>query len=184
MKWEKVEKTVNSEGTTITYAADGTGKMLLIQSRKRHIPHANGLGTWDHTTFHVIIEGKEIKTLQSLRDAKDYAERSWRRPDGAKIRVIAKRPDSKFYVTNVSNTLKNLQSFVGGYIEVVQIYGDVAIVCNEEGRLMNLPYNCTICGISFCGDILIVGSEGEEFCDLGEDFIKNFKEFEEEQVEC
>lgn len=31
--------------------------------------------------------------------------------EGIKIRVIAKRPDSKFYVTNVSNRLQNLQKY-------------------------------------------------------------------------
>ena len=30
MKWEKIEKTVNSFGTTITYAAQGTGRQLLV----------------------------------------------------------------------------------------------------------------------------------------------------------
>lgn len=185
MKWEKVEKNVNMEGTTITYEAVDTRRQLFVQSRKRHIPHANGIGTWDHTTYHVIINGKEIKTLQSLRDAKEYAEKAWKtkRPAGAKIRAIAKRPDSGFYVTNVSDKLENLQKFVGGYIEIVQLYGDVAVICNEEGRIHGLPYNCTIDGISFCGDILIVGTDGEEFCDLDQNFVNSFSYFEQNHVE-
>ena len=72
MKWEKVGKTVNTEGTTICYKAVGTG--ITIESRKRHIPHASGSGTWDHTTYWVLENGVEVKERYSLADAKEYAE--------------------------------------------------------------------------------------------------------------
>lgn len=78
--WEKVEKTVNAEGTTIiTYQAWLPGKRLplYIQSRKRHIPHANGIGTWDHTEFAVIKRGEELAIRQTLTAAKGYAEEAW-----------------------------------------------------------------------------------------------------------
>lgn len=38
-----------------------------------------------------------------------------------KIRVLMKRPDSDWYVTNISDTLENLQNTVDGYIETVTI---------------------------------------------------------------
>lgn len=74
--WEKVSKTVNAEGTTIRYQAWLPCKRLplYIESRKRHIPHANGVGTWDHTEYAVLHEDQELKVKQSLRDAKEYAE--------------------------------------------------------------------------------------------------------------
>lgn len=72
MKWIKTGKTVNKEGTTITYSAEGTA--LTIESRKRHIPHANGVGTWDHTSYFVLMNGRELKEKFSLKDAKEYAE--------------------------------------------------------------------------------------------------------------
>lgn len=84
---------------------------------------------------------------------------------GDKIKVIAKRPDSGFYVTNVSNTLENLQRFVGGYIEVVH-FMDKVIICNEEGRLRDLPYCCTIFGYELRGPILICRAGDEEFTGL------------------
>lgn len=37
-------------------------------------------------------------------------------------------------------SLKELNEIVDGYIEVLHI-GDKLIVCNEEGKLNNLPYN-------------------------------------------
>lgn len=99
-----------------------------------------------------------------------------------KIKCIAKRPDSGFYVTNISDSLANLQKFVGGYIEIVQLFGDLAVICNEEGRLNGLPYNCTIDGVSFVGDILLVGTAGDELEDLGQDFIDRFQQFAEDYI--
>lgn len=83
-----------------------------------------------------------------------------------KIKVIAKRPDSLPYVTWVSNNLQNLQRYVGGHIEVVPLTDKTVVICNEEGRLMNLDYNCNIAGIDFVGDIIICGVDGEEFADI------------------
>ena len=82
MKWIKMGKTVNEEGTTITYEAEN--HPFTIESRKRHIPHANRSGTWDHTTYAVIFLGKEVTEKNSLRDAKECAEKMLRegRPDG------------------------------------------------------------------------------------------------------
>ena len=73
MDWKKIDKTVNESGTTITYKAEGSP--FLIQSRKRHIPHANGIGTWDHTSFFVLANGHEIKEFWSLKDAKEFIEK-------------------------------------------------------------------------------------------------------------
>lgn len=83
-----------------------------------------------------------------------------------KIRVISKRPGCPPRSVWVSNTLENLQTAVGGYIETVTLASDCCVICNEEGRLLGLPYNCTICGVDVVGDILLVGVKGEEFTDL------------------
>lgn len=72
IKWEKTKRQVSTEGTTITYSGKGTD--IEIESRKRHIPHANGKGTWDHTSYFVLEDGKEVKEKQSLKDAKEFAE--------------------------------------------------------------------------------------------------------------
>ena len=82
-----------------------------------------------------------------------------------KIRVLSKRPGQPPRSVWVTNSLKNLQTAVG-QIEVVRLSTDAAIICNEEGLIYGLPYNCTIAGASLVGDILVVGVDGEEFCDL------------------
>lgn len=73
IKWTKAGRTVSEEGTTIIYQGEGTD--LTIESRKRHIPHANRSGTWDHTSYFVIRDGEEIIEKWSLTEAKEYAER-------------------------------------------------------------------------------------------------------------
>lgn len=83
-----------------------------------------------------------------------------------KIYAISKRPGCPPRSVWVSNTLENLQRNVGGLIETYTFATDMCVICNEEGRLLGLPYNCTIAGVDFVGDILLVGVKGEEFADL------------------
>lgn len=56
-----------------------------------------------------------------------------------RVSVFCKREDSELYHTNMSLSLENLQTFVGGYIEVVPIgtFGGqvVVMICDEEGKL-------------------------------------------------
>ena len=73
--WAKAGSRVSSEGRTTTYY--GLGTTLTIESRLRHIPHANGVGTWDHTTYFVMIGTEDLKERYSLKDAKEWAEEYW-----------------------------------------------------------------------------------------------------------
>ncbi len=91
-----------------------------------------------------------------------------------KIKVIIKQPGRVPYVTNISDRLENLQKTVDGYIETVTVADDLVIICNEEGRLKNMPYNCTVCGVDFVGTIIFAGVDGESFADIPIDF-KKFK---------
>ena len=93
-----------------------------------------------------------------------------------KIRAIVKRPDEPYgHVTNISNTLKNLQNIVGGHIQVVPLTGDTVIICNEDGKLQGLDknfimrYGETIFDI-IVGAVAIVGVDGEDFGDCQMDF--------------
>ena len=82
------------------------------------------------------------------------------------MRVIYKAPGSKPEIRDIPNTLEELQASVGGYIESYTFATDAAVICNEEGRLRGLPYNCRFLGVDFVGPILIAGIDGDEFADL------------------
>ena len=83
-----------------------------------------------------------------------------------KIQVIMCPVDRPPYVTNISNTLENMQRTVGGYIETVTLDNSSVIICNEEGRLKGLPDNPSLPG--YVGDCFICGYEGDVFTDIQE----------------
>lgn len=88
------------------------------------------------------------------------------------MKAIRKKPGCEPEIIEVENTLKALQAEVGGYIETVTIASDAVIICNEEGRILGLPDNGRVCGVDVVGTVLIVGTKGEEFCDVPEaDFL-------------
>ena len=92
-----------------------------------------------------------------------------------KIKVIIKRPDEETgHVTWISNNPKVLQKHVEGYIETVTVAHNMMIICNEEGRILGLPYNCRLCGIDFVGTIIIAGVDGENLTDVPISF-ENYK---------
>jgi hypothetical protein len=74
MIWKKTGKIVSAEGTTVEYRPAKARINISVESRKRHIPHANGSGTWDHTSYFVILDGADVKEKWTLKDAKEYAE--------------------------------------------------------------------------------------------------------------
>lgn len=84
----------------------------------------------------------------------------------SKIKIMIKEPEKTPYFTEIENSLEEMQKAVGGYIETVTIASDLVIICNEEGRVRDFPYNCNICGISFVGTILFCGILNDEFCDV------------------
>ena len=102
-----------------------------------------------------------------------------------KIRVIVKRPDEQFgHVTNISNTLENLQRTVDGPIEVVRLDYGVIMIVNEEGKLRRLPRNfeCLIdCGAFtyrrdvIAGTVIVAGEKEDEFSDCPIS-LQNWKE--------
>ena len=79
-----------------------------------------------------------------------------------KIRVIVKRPGVPGEVTWVDNELKPLQEIVEGYIEVIK-YQDLLIICNEEGKIQNLPENIIFGNDIICGTVIICGADMDEF---------------------
>ena len=81
------------------------------------------------------------------------------------ISVYVKHPNEEPIRMNVKNSLEELQRLVGGHIESVTLGKDIAILCDEEGRIKGKEYNCTLVGVDFAGTIVIVGVRGDSFSD-------------------
>ncbi len=57
-------------------------------------------------------------------------------------KVLLVEPEKKPRVVEIDDTLEALQELVGGYIEPIYPFDDeVALICNEEGKINGLPLN-------------------------------------------
>ena len=81
------------------------------------------------------------------------------------INVMLKEPGKAFKEIKIENKLEELQRLVGGYIETVTIVACAVVICNEEGRLEELPHNCNLLGVDFVGNVIVAGTESDEFTD-------------------
>lgn len=81
-----------------------------------------------------------------------------------KVKVIQKKVNDVFRQVEIDNSLEAMQKLVGGYVEVVYMFDNVFMVCNEEGKLMGLEPNLVLRnGDVVVGDIFFVefDEEGE-----------------------
>lgn len=83
----------------------------------------------------------------------------------------------------LDGSLEALQSAVGGYIEPVYPFEDeVAIICNEEGKIRMMIPNRALYDEDgnvvdiICGTFLVVGLGIDNFCDLSEELMAKYKE--------
>lgn len=86
-----------------------------------------------------------------------------------KIAVAVKEPMKPLVFTEIDNDLETLQGIVGGWIEAVP-FGDMVVICDEEGRLKGRAPNVKIAGIEFVGTIVIAGTDGDEFASLPKEY--------------
>ena len=62
------------------------------------------------------------------------------------MQVIVVEPKKKPMVQDIGSDLESMQKIVGGSIQAIYLFDEpvaepVALICNEEGKLLNLPLN-------------------------------------------
>ena len=101
------------------------------------------------------------------------------------IEVLLVRPMEKPQVVQIEDSLESMQKVVGGLIEEYMPFVDeVALVCNEEGKMLGLPLNRGIYDSQnnlldiIAGDFFICYApiESEKFLSLPEDMKKKYQE--------
>ena len=113
--------------------------------------------------------------------------------ENKKIRILYKEVGKEPQIMFIENTLEAKQKLVGGLIEVVP-YEDVLIICNEEGKLLNMPPNLVFEYDYIAGNCFVIGDDyknadfksltDEEILRYREDLRKrsfNFKQYERTQ---
>ena len=82
-----------------------------------------------------------------------------------RINVIIKEPYKNARIASIRNDLETLQRLVEGRIETFPFNGEALIVCNEEGKILGLPFNFHFRD-DFAGTVIVCGVDGEEFTDI------------------
>ena len=103
---------------------------------------------------------------------------------GDRIRILVVEPMKPCEAREIPDTLEAMQAIVGGDIEAVtSIRYASAIVCNENGKLLDLPYNRPLLDESgllpldmLYGTFFIAGVSGEHFVSLTEEQIQRYKD--------
>ncbi len=100
-----------------------------------------------------------------------------------KIRILVAEPMQPCRVQEIPNTLEAMQTLVGGGIETVtSLRYASAIVCNENGKILDLPCNRSLLDENglvqldiLHGTFFIAGISGEHFVSLTEEQIHRYK---------
>lgn len=94
-----------------------------------------------------------------------------------KLKILLKRFGRDPEVKTIKNTLRAKQLLVGGLIEIIP-YEKVLLICNEEGKLLDLPPNLIFDYDYIAGDCFLVGDDYEnaDFRSLTDEEIKEYTE--------
>ena len=95
--------------------------------------------------------------------------------------VLAVLPGKAPERMELNGSLESMQEFVGGTIQAVYPFPDlVAIVCNDEGKLMGLEHNRALRDEAgnvydvLCGPFFICGLGEEDFASLPEELLQKY----------
>ena len=97
------------------------------------------------------------------------------------MKVLMVEPGKVPYETEIEGGLESLQEAVGGSIQAVYPYDDpVALICNEEGKLMGLPLNRSLTDENgeiydiIAGNFILTGLSEDNFGDLSPELMEKF----------
>ena len=86
-------------------------------------------------------------------------------------------------VQEIDGSLRSMQELVGGTIQAVYPFDDpVALIANDEGKLLGLPWNRALTddhGVPYdivCGTFFIAGLKEDDFASLTEQQIEKYKD--------
>jgi len=102
------------------------------------------------------------------------------------MKVLIVAPEKRPYAKDIDSDLQSMQEVVGGLIQAVYPFEEpVALICNEEGKLLNLPLNRALreSGSNHIYDVVVgtfflcgAPSNSENFESLTEEQIRRYSE--------
>ena len=99
------------------------------------------------------------------------------------MRIIIVEGGKRPYEAELEHDLESMRRCVGGDIEAVYEPGgrDAAMICNDEGKLLGLPWNRTLTddhGVPYdivCGTFFVAGLKEDDFASLTEQQIEKYR---------
>ena len=102
------------------------------------------------------------------------------------MRILVVEPECRPEVREIDGSLKSMQEVVGGLIQALNPFAepDVALVCHDEGKLLNLPANRGLRDENgqiydiVCGTFFICGAPADcgHFTSLTPEQIERYRE--------
>lgn len=93
------------------------------------------------------------------------------------MKILLIEPERQPVPMEIDGSLASMQQLVGGTIQAVYPWEDpVALVCNDEGKLLGLPLNRAIedYGV-IAGTFFICGLSRDNFADLSEPLMEKYR---------
>lgn len=132
--------------------------------------------------YRAIQDGRSLEPPAEVQqgDAAEYAQE----PAAPELMtVVCVEPNKQARIEELPHTLKAMQATVGGSIEATYPFEDpVAIICNEEGKMVGLPPNRGLYDHSgqlqdiICGTFFVAGCGAEDFCSLSPELAQKYLE--------
>lgn len=98
------------------------------------------------------------------------------------MRVLVVEPKRRPEVREINGTLESMQEIVGGLIQALYLFDEpVALVCNDEGKLLGLPLNRGLRDEKgklydiLSGTFFLCGISEDDFTSLTEEQIQHFQ---------
>lgn len=83
------------------------------------------------------------------------------------MKVLKKDPGKAPEMITIDGSLSSMQDVVGGYIQVLPLPRCKAImVCNEEGKIFDLPHNISLIGRHIVGTVFFCCSTQDRMVSL------------------
>ena len=92
------------------------------------------------------------------------------------MKILIVEPERHPRIAEIPHTLEAMQQNVGGYIEITYPWRDpVALVCDEEGMLKQLPFNRLVAPQSaIFGTFFLCGIDEEDLTDMPEELADKY----------
>ena len=97
------------------------------------------------------------------------------------MQVVIVEPKKKPMVQNIDDRLEAMQEIVGGTIQAIYPFAEpIALICNDEGKFLNLPLNRALRDSAGCVYDIVAGTfflcavppDSDSFASLAEEQIQ------------